>query len=203
MSTASLSQWWDTLGTVDQVFWGIALFFSTLFLLQFTINLLGFGMDLDTDVDTDLDHEAHIDPGFTWLSVRGVIAFFTFFGWTGVLVLSEGGALWVALGLGFLAGMLAMALVGYLLVLFARQTQSGNYHIDDALYGTGEVYLPIPGRKEGSGKVHLLLGKGIRELEAVTEGKEIPTGRSVRVVGILDEHLLLVEEIRNETQPIN
>ncbi len=180
------------------MFWGIALFFSALFVFQFVINLIGFGMDIDTDLDsdTDLDHDAHIDPGFAWLSVRGVIAFFTFFGWAGVIVLSKGGPLLWAVVIGGLFGMLAMSLVGYLLYLFGQQTQVGNYHIDAALYHTGEVYLTIPAMKSGTGKIMIQLGKGLREVDAVTEGKTLVNGTIVRVTGILEDTLLLVEELR-------
>ncbi len=196
MSTEWMSQWWDTLSGAQQVFWGIALFFSALFVFQFVINLIGFGMDTDLDSDTDLDHDAHIDPGFAWLSVRGVIAFFTFFGWAGVIVLSKGGPLLWAVMIGLLFGMLAMSLVGYLLYLFGQQTQVGNYHIDEALYHTGKVYLTIPAMKSGTGKIMIQLGKGTREVDAVTEGKMLINGTIVRVTGILEDTLLLVEELR-------
>lgn len=193
-----MSQWWDTLSGAQHVFWGIALFFSVLFVFQFVINLIGFGLDTETDIDADadLDHGANIDPGFAWLSVRGVIAFFTFFGWAGVIVLSKGGPLLWAVVIGLLFGMLAMSLVGYLLYLFGQQTQIGNYHIDEALYHTGEVYLTIPAMKSGTGKIMIQLGNGTREVDAVTEGKSLVNGTLVRVTGILEDTLLLVEELR-------
>ena len=198
MSTESISQWWDALNGAQQVFWGVSLFFSVLFIFQFVINLIGLGVDLDTDTDTDLDHSAHIDPGFTWLSVRGIIAFFTFFGWAGVIVLGKGGLLLTALVVGLVSGMLAMALVGYLLYLFGQQTQEGNYHIDEALYQSAEVYLSIPALKSGMGKVMIQLGNGLREVDAVTEGKTLVNGTMVRVIGILDDRVLLVEELREQ-----
>lgn len=202
MSTEWMSQWWDALSIAQQIFWGIALFFSALFIFQFVINLIGFGLDLDSDVDTDLetDHDAHIDPGFAWLSVRGVIAFFTFFGWAGVIVLSKGGPLLWALVIACIAGMLAMSLVGYLLYLFSQQTQIGNYHIDEALYHTGEVYLTIPAMKSGNGKIMIQLGNGTREIDAVTEGKTLGNGTIVRVTGILSDTLVLVEALRESTE---
>ncbi len=199
MSTEWMSQWWDTLSVAQQLFWGIALFFSVLFIFQFVINLIGFGLDLDSDAGPDLetDHDVHIDPGFAWLSVRSVIAFFTFFGWAGVIVLSRGGPLLWALLIAFLSGMLAMSLVGYLLYLFSQQTQIGNYHIDEALYHTGEVYLTIPARKSGVGKILIQLGNGTREVDALTEGKMLPNGSIVRVTGILGDTLVLVEAVRD------
>lgn len=199
MSTEWMSQWWDTLSVAQQLFWGIALFFSALFIFQFVINLIGFGLDLDSDAGPDVatDHDVHIDPGFAWLSVRSVIAFFTFFGWAGVIVLSRGGPLLWALLIAFLSGMLAMSLVGYLLYLFSQQTQIGNYHIDEALYHTGEVYLTIPARKSGVGKILIQLGNGTREVDALTEGKMLPNGSIVRVTGILGDTLVLVEAVRD------
>lgn len=200
MSTVSISQWWDVLSGAQQVFWGISVFFSVLFIFQFVINLIGLGLDVDSDLDTetDLDHSTHIDPGFTWLSVRGIIAFFTFFGWAGVIVLSKGGLVLTALVVGLVSGMLAMSLVGYLLYLFSQQTQEGNYHIDESLYQTGEVYLTIPALKSGVGKIMIQLGNGLREVDAITEGRSLPNGTLVRVIGILDDRVLLVEELREQ-----
>lgn len=192
---ASLNAWWDALSIWQQVYWAIAIFFGVLFILQYVVTLIGFGVGLDADSDADGGHEHIIDPGFTWLSLRSIIAFFTFFGWSGVFLLARGATLWWTLIVSFFCGMLAMALVAYLLYLFGKQTQIGNYFLREALYQTGEVYLTIPERKSGYGKIHVQIGRGLREVNAVTEGRAIPTGTRVRVIELLDSSVLLVEPI--------
>jgi len=89
-----LEDWWGPLSSTEKVFWGISLVFSVLFLIQFVVSLIGLDFDTDSDVDVHADIETHsdyhLDPSFTLLSVRSIIAFFTFFGWSGVLVLNAG-----------------------------------------------------------------------------------------------------------------
>jgi hypothetical protein len=194
MSIGTISEWWDTLSGWQQLYWGIALFFSVLFVIQYIGALFGAGEGMDQDAGIPGDHDGSIDPGFTWLSLRSVIAFFTFFGWSGVFLLAKGTSLWGTLIGSFFSGMLAMALVGYLLYLFARQTQSGNYYVEQSLYQHGEVYLTIPGAKSGTGKIHVRIGNATREVDAITEGKTLPNGAHVLVTGILDDHVVLVEE---------
>jgi len=197
-----LGDWWSALSGVQQAFWGIAIVFSILFLIQFVFSLIG--LDADADIEGDIDVDMDTDPGFgldtdfTILSVRSIIAFFTFFGWTGVLVLNAGGSTLQALGFAVLAGLLAMILVGYLIYLFSKLSQEGNYNIDNALFNTGKVYLTIPALEEGRGKIHVTIDGTMREMDAITkEGESIPTGAAIRVVEVLSDNILLVEPIDN------
>ena len=54
------------------------------------------------------------------------------------------------------------------------------------------MYIPIPARRRGAGKVQLVLGEQLMELDAVTEGEALPTGMQVRVTD-LSGGLLVVE----------
>ena len=188
--------WWGPLNSTEKVFWGISLVFSILFLIQFVVSLIGLDFDTDTDVDVDVDthSEFHLDPSFTLLSVRSIIAFFTFFGWTGVLVLSSGGGVWAAIGFASLSGLVAMFIVGYIIYLFTTLTEEGNINLTKALYSTGEVYLSIPANKNGQGKVHIKIQGALKEVDAVTNGDTLPTGSAIKVVEILDDNLILVEQ---------
>lgn len=199
MSTTAMSEWWDALTLWQQLFWGIAVFFSLLFLLQYIGALLGVALDTDSEVHADSD--AAVDPGFTWLSLRSVVAFFTFFGWSGVVLLSRGTPLWWTVVVSFFCGMLAMAVVVYLLYVFARQTQEGNYRLSDALYQTGEVYLPVPPARSGTGKIHIRIGQALRELNVRTDGPALPTGSRARVLEVLPDQTLLVEA--SPAEPLN
>ncbi len=200
MTTLFFGQWWQELTNTEQVFWGIALIFSVLFVIQFVLSLIGLDFDHDADFDmsTDTDSGGYsVDADFTILSVRSIIAFFTFFGWAGVISLNNGASTLAALGLASVSGFSAMLVVGYMLYLFSKLSQSGNIDINEALFNTGEVYLNIPSNREGQGKVHLKIRGSLREVDAVTEGQTIPTGASVRVVEVLHDNLLLVEPSEN------
>ncbi len=204
MVTLFFGEWWQALSNTQQIFWGISLIFSVLFVIQFVLSLVGLDLDHDADLDfdtsSDVDHGYQLDTDFTLLSVRSIIAFFTFFGWTGVIALNNGASTLVALSFASIAGLAAMSIVGYMMYLFSKLSQVGNVNINDALFNTGEVYLSIPSNRNGQGKVHVRIKGSLREMDAVTEGDSLPTGSSVRIVEILNDQLLLVEPV-NEFLP--
>ena len=189
--------WWSSLDGIQQLFWGISIVFSVLFIIQFVLSLIGLDFDGDADVDVHADvdhgHSYTLDADFTLLSVRGIIAFFTFFGWTGVLVLNAGGSTLMALGFASLSGLMAMLIVGYMIYMFSKLTQAGNTDIQEALFQTGEVYLTIPAEKNGYGKIHLKIQGSLKEMDAITEGQTLLTGVPIKVIEVLDDNLLLVE----------
>ena len=188
----SISQWWDALSSPHQVFWFIAIVFSVLFFIQFILSLIGMeshNADFSGHPDIGVDHE------FSALSMRSIIAFFTFFGWTGVVVLNQHLSVWVAVTLASLAGLAAMFIVAYLMYKFAQLEQSGTLNLYHALDQEGEVYIPIPGRGNGQGKIQLKVDGRVRELDAITDGEALKTGDLIRVVEILDDNILKVEEL--------
>lgn len=187
----SINEWWDQLTAAHQVFWFIAIVFSVLFFIQFVLVLIG----ADTaDGELELDNEGtSFEHEFSALSVRSIIAFFTFFGWTGVLALNNQLSIWVAIALASVAGLAAMFIVAYLMYKFAQLEQSGTLNLYHALDQEGEVYLPIPESNSGRGKVHLKVDGRIRELEAITQGSALQTGDPIKVVEILEDNVLRVE----------
>lgn len=193
----NLESWWNELEAAQQMFWGIAIVFSVLFFIQFILSLIGVGFEGDTDMDTHLEttgSDYHLDASFQLLSVRSVIAFFTFFGWAGVLMLKDGFTLfWVILA-ALLAGSLAMILVGYMMFWFSKLTKAANIDMNEALFTIGEVYLTIPPNRNGQGKVHIMIGRSLREMDAISEYYDaIPTGSKVRIVEVIESELLVVE----------
>ncbi len=189
--------WWEGLTGAGQAFWGISIVFSVLFVIQFVLSLIG--VDFDLDMDGDVDTDFGMDADFSLFSIRSIIAFFTFFGWTGVLMLDAGFGVWVAIITSLISGFLAMAIVGYMMYKFTQFDESGTFNPNSAINHTGEVYLFIPAAKSGYGKIHLKLKGALKEMDAVTdENLEIPTGTKVKVVEVLDDNLLLVEKIKRK-----
>ncbi len=199
MGFSGLEEWWLALETEPRIFFIIAAVASVFFILLFIVSLLG--LDADTDIDGDMDTDLGEVGDFSVLSVRGVVAFFTFFGWGGFLILNSGGSLLLALGFSLFAGLAALYIVGYLLYVFNNLTETGNWDIRNALYQEGEVYLPIGGDKE-PGRVNVIVGGVLRELEAVSVDSEpINTGSLVSIVGIRDDGTLVVEVIEQIEEP--
>ena len=193
MILLTVSEWWMAMQRPEQIFWIIAVVFTVLMLIQFILALTG--LDFDGDSDTgDLSHDVGIDHdhSFSVFSVRSIIAFFAFLGWTGVLMLGAGISLWLALLLGLLMGSIAMFLVAYLIFWFSRLGQEDNVTAHEAIYQTGETYLAIPGGRSGSGRVTVKTRNVLREWEAITDGPYIPTGAKILVTDVLTGNILLV-----------
>lgn len=198
MITLSLNDWWIALTGMEQFFWVVAIFSSVVFILVFVISLLGFDTDsaIDMDIDADVDTGTDTDGGdFPFFSLKALTAFATFFSWTGVLLTGEGRSVWEIIPYSIISGLIAMALVVFLLKKFSDFTESGTADLLDLIFEKGDVYIPIPPKQLGSGKIHVTLNKSLRELSAVTQDDQpIKTGEKVRVLEILPENVLLVEK---------
>lgn len=196
----NLTIWWNALSGLEQFFWAIAIPFTAFFSIQFLLTLLGFDHDheigdLDTDMDLSDGDSSITDAGdaFQLFSIRSIISFFTMFGWAGIAFLRAG---WTPVGtfiMAFILGTGMMFLVSYLFHWMLKMQQSGTMQIHNALFETGEVYIPIPAAGKGRGKVQIAVQGTLRELEAITEGKHrIPTGTKVKVKEIMADDVLLV-----------
>jgi hypothetical protein len=137
----NINQWWETLSSAHQVFWFIAVIFTVLFFIQFIFLIIGFDSDA-TDFDQNGD-TGSFEHEFSALSMRSIIAFFTFFGWTGVLALNNQFSVWLAVLFASIVGLTAMFLVAYMIFKFAQLEQSGTLNLYNALDKPGEVYLTM------------------------------------------------------------
>ncbi|MEM7231654.1 MAG: hypothetical protein AAF517_05750 [Planctomycetota bacterium] len=160
--------------------------------------------DIPDDVpDGDVDaggYEADAGEGssgtqsiaaFKFLSFKTLVAFFTFFGLTGLLGESYELTTATTLTLAICSGFAAFYLVGYMWMMLYRLESSGNVKIRNAVGTTGRVYLSIP--SGGRGKVTLTIQGRTVEYNALTDNEEpITTGASVRVVSIIDEETVKV-----------
>ena len=204
----SFDQWWSALSGAQHVFWVIAIAFSVFFLVLFGLSVIGMDADSDVEVDTDIDgdvgidmdhdagHDFSFDKECSAFSIRSIVSFFTFFGWTGVYLLSQGHGLPFTVAVSLLSGGVAMFVVAYMIFQFARMEKSGTVNVFNALEHTGEVYLSIPERLEGRGKIHIVVDGTLHEFDAETKGTALPTGSQVKVIDILEEQVLLVEPLK-------
>jgi hypothetical protein len=97
-----------------------------------------------------------------------------------------------------LVALLAALFPHWILRMRRRRTKlPANFKFDfhDAITSTGEVLQYIPPNKDGLGKVHLNLRKAPYELDAVSSGVELSKGMPVRVIDIIDDHILVVEPL--------
>jgi len=155
---------------------------------------LGTHVDIDVDADVDADTDMHLDHGtgpeghgnlfFGILSFKALSAFVGVFGLVGLIVLGSSLSFVARAGISFGSGVLAMFGVAQLMLGLSRLQASGSLDLRNAIGQTGTVYLRIPERGEGRGKVTVTVQGRSMECAAVSDGPAIGTGGSVRVVSV-------------------
>lgn len=212
-------QWWDSLSSFSQVLACMAIPATLILLIQTILMLIGIGsdggadVDTDTDVDVDLDvdtdvsdgvfgdelPDGDVDPsgldGLRVFSVRGIIAFFVVFGWTGIALDSAGVTPVISSLSAILAGALMMVIIAIVFRAIAKLENNGNIDNRNALGVSGTVYLKIPARRESHGKINVMIQGTLCEREAVTdEESDLPTGSEVVVVALSGQNTLVVKK---------
>lgn len=195
-----LSEWFNQLDPNLRIYWGIAIFSSLIVLVQMTMSFLGTGdidtgdIDADFDADTDANADSLDDAGAMHLiSIRNIFYFLLGFGWTGV-------SFWnvidnpAILGLvAFIGGCVFVAIFIFIFRQMMKLQSNGAFNINDAVGRVCDVYLRIPANHQGQGKVQISLNGSVQELDARTAGEQIPSGKKVRVLQVIDNKVLEVE----------
>lgn len=199
----NITLWFNSLEGADRLYWYVALFFSTIFVVQTILTFIGID-HFDSGADVDFDGGADLgDPvdghtlgtmGISQLfSIRTLIYFMLGFGWGGICFQS-------VFESPYLRGLVAVACgcvfvwVFYMIMrTMFRLEASGNINIRECVGLTADVYLRIGSERSSKGKVSVSVGGALREYEALTDGKEIPSGAKVKVVDVIGANTLLVE----------
>ena len=172
-------EWWEGLSSLLKVLYCIAFPASLLLLLQVILSLFGLGHgDGDFNVsDTsglDLDADA---PGASDMGALDGLADPT-----------------DAMVIGFLVGAVALLGVAKFYQWATRLQSNGTISLRNALGQTGVVYIRIPKKGEGQGKITMTVQERFSELDAITYGEEdLKAATVVRVVDLVND-LLVVEK---------
>ena len=198
-----IATWWADLSPVMKLLWGVTLTATLIFIIQTVMTFLGAdadSTDFDMDVDTSLDGSdlSNIDSGANLYTFRNFVNFFLGFGWTAIILQPSVKSTALLVIIAVLVGLALVALVMYMFKWLYSMQQSGNINVYKAAVGCqGKCYLRIPGERAGEGKVQITIQGAVREYNAVTDGDEIKTGASVKVVEAVDGNTLLVEELNS------
>ncbi len=185
---------------------------GTILLCQVVLTLLGMtgdALDLDLGSEADLDAdfsgdlpggEVHAGLGhfgsnwlFGVLSFRTVVAAVTFFGLAGLAAQSTGASPATVLLVAFGGGAAALYGVYWLMLALYGLRSEGTVRIHRTLGREAVVYLAIPARNAGAGKIHINLQNRTMEYRAVTSGDAIPTGARVVVANVFASDTLEVQ----------
>ncbi len=197
MTLLSLNAWWDSLSTIQLIYWIITIPASLVFVIQLVLTFVGADADgdgLDAVGDADLSVDSDTGVGFQFISIKNFVAFFTVFGWVGLACIYGNLANWLTLLISTASGIVMMFIMASIYYMMGRLTESGSLNMRSAIGKTATVYLFIPEKRKATGKVQLNL-QGYRTLDAMTDDDEIiPTGAIVQVVDILNDEILLVKK---------
>lgn len=215
--------WWDSMDIFQRTAFIIACAATVILIVQIVIMLVGgeieadvspdisgvsdvsdvsdagdIGIDTDIDVDTDGASDgvgggfSHF--GFRLLSLRSILAFLAVGGWVGYTV---GYALdwYFALIIAVAAGLAAACAMAGAIIGIEKLQANGAIKPETAIGKSGTVYLVIPPKRNGKGKVSVLVSERYTEYDAVTDSEEsLSTGTAVTVIAHLGENVLLVKK---------
>lgn len=194
--------WWNSLTGLQQIFAMIGIPATLVLVVQTVLLLFGIGdgegADFDADIDTDgLDIGEAIsgDDGLTLFSIRGIVAMFCVAGWAGVVFVDIGLGNTLSIVLAVICGVAALVGMAYLMKAVLKLQSSGNIQLGLAVGKIGEVYIPIPPKGEGRGKINVTVQERFMEIDAISVCDEtLKTGDTVRIISTDESGLVVVEK---------
>ncbi len=173
------------------IYFYMALFGGTVTILLTILSLFGANAE-ETSGDLESLDDVH-EPGedsslfFKLLSFRALVAGVTFFGLGGGLVSAAGMGTTIAMQGAAVFSIAGMLFVVWMMDAMSTLQQNKSFSPIETLGAIGQVYIPIPGKRSGQGKVTVFLRNRTVELEAVTEGEPLLTGETVTVTDVEGE----------------
>jgi hypothetical protein len=187
-------EYFENIDLLLKTYWYVAIPSSLIFTIQTIMTFIGADASdgIEADFDGDLDGS---DAPFQLFSFRNLINFLLGFSWTGVAFYSTIGNQFILLSLSLSVGLLFL----YVFFLIIRQVQklaeNNSFQIKNTIDKTAEVYLTIPEKLSGSGKVLVSVNGSVHELAAMTEGDKLPSGTMVKIIKVESENILIVKSI--------
>ena len=169
-------------------FWICLLLGGGVVVLQLGASLLG----LHHDAPHDTFGHGPASEGLQLLSVRALSAGVAFSGLGGLAALRGGMPLAVALGAAVAAAAVAAVAVAVLLRGMKRLEVDQTFVLKNTVGLSGDVYLSIPARRSGSGKIHMTVQQRVMELDAMTPENDIATGTRVLVIDAIAPATVIV-----------
>ena len=216
-----MQAWWESLTPMLRVLYCIAVPSTLILLLQTLLTMIGGHSDggvdisdtsgIDMDVDTaslDLDGNGIpdaletpdvIDGGnpadfgsLRLLTVQTVVTFLAVFSWVSIICVSAGLGGLVSGLIGGVCGILMMFVVAKIVQASRKLAENGAINLKNAIGESASVYVPIPAKNQGTGKITMQLQGRFCEFDAVNAGGEsLPTGAQVLVTDVVGDTLVV------------
>lgn len=194
-------EWLNSMDVMTRIFWAIALASSLIFVIQSVLTFVGADADasgMDMDAGASVDDPSDMGTGMGLLTFRNFVNFFLGFGWMALIMKEKTSSLSLVIIVSAIVGVLLVVAVMMLFKWLGSMQEAGNIDVyKSAVDCRGTVYLTVPAERRGEGKVQIVINNSVREYNAQTDGPELKTGASIRVVDIVNPNVLLVEEERS------
>ena len=217
-----MQAWWETLTQVLRILYCIAVPSSLILLLQMILSMLGghhdagvefsdtsgiddLNLDLDGDGIPDIDASNVQDIGsdggnpadfgtLKLLTLQTIATFLAVFGWVSIICISSGMSNLTGILIGAVCGFAMMIIVAKMIQATAKLAENGTLNLKNAIGETATVYVPIPPKNQGTGKITMQLQGRFCELDAVNLGEEmLTTGSQVLVSDVVGDTLVVEE----------
>ncbi len=180
-------------------YWAVAFAATLVFVIQMALTFIGVNhADGGADAGMADAGDSTLDTGgaVQLFTVRNIINFLLGVGWGGVCFWNAFDNHHIVTVLAFMCGLAFVAAFMLMFKQVMKLQRGGNFRLEDCVGMTCGVYLRIPARRAGSGKVQISPHGSVQEVDAVTDGEsQIATGAKVRVTQVVDAHTLLVEPL--------
>lgn len=191
-----MANWWNSLSDLQHIFAFIGIPATLVLIVQTILLFFGIG-DGDDGIDLDGDGIPDIetgDDGLSLFSIRGIVGMLCIAGWAGIVFIDFGVSNILSIILALLCGVATLFGIAYLMKAVLKLQSNGTLELGAAVGKTGEVYIPIPPKGRGRGKINIVVQDRYVELDAVTNSDDtLKTGETVRVVSTDEMGLVMVE----------
>ncbi|MBR6044117.1 MAG: NfeD family protein [Ruminococcus sp.] len=219
-----MTEWWEGLSTLLKVLYCIAIPSTILLMLQTLLAVFGAhqggagtdisdtsGIDFHGDIHGDIgghdfvhdvSHDGYIDGGdpgdfaaMHLFTLQTIVAFMTVFSWSTIVCIHGGMPSGLSFAIGFAIGFIVMVAIAKIVQLSARLAENGTLDLKNTLGLVATVYIPVPSKGNGEGKVTVTVQGQFRELSAVSsEAQTLSTGTQVRITDIRGDTVVVEKE---------
>lgn len=194
-------EWYSTLTVLEQVYFWLGIVATVFLIIQIVmLCFTSYGGDVDLDGDGDIDVD--MDSGVSIFTVKSLTAFFAVGSWAGLLTcaLIADNLQWVSAIVALVSGAAAFALVVLLMRFIYKMQSSGTFQPEKLVGRRATVYVSVPEKRLGRGKITLNAQGKFMELDAMTDGERLSVDDPVEIVATENECMLVARAAENDEE---
>ena len=194
-------EWYSTLTVLEQVYFWLGIVATVFLIIQIVmLCFTSYGGDVDLDGDGDIDVD--MDSGVSIFTVKSLTAFFAVGSWAGLLTcaLIADNLQWVSAIVALVSGAAAFALVVLLMRFIYKMQSSGTFQPEKLVGRRATVYVSVPEKRSGRGRITLNAQGKFMELDAMTDGERLSVDDPVEIVATENECMLVARAAENDEE---